>query len=310
MNKISWCVLLAFALFFFCDRKQPAPPKAQLPSVFVSIVPQKYFVDRISGGLVECLVMVPPGANVHSYEPRPLQMSILSKARAYFAVGLEFEGPWLPKFASLSPLMKIVHTDGAVPKMAMPPDVEHEIDPSGPGKREHHDHGGLDPHIWLSPELVKMQAASIERALEEIDAAHAGIFRKNYMAFLHDIDSLENQLRLILPCDSPPSAVRTNQRTFLVFHPTWGYFARDFCLTQISIEIEGKEPSPRAMKEILDVARKFRIRTIFTQPEFSRKSAEVIARELHASVLDADALAYDWENNLLTVAREFANGAP
>jgi zinc transport system substrate-binding protein len=96
----------------------------------------------------------------------------------------------------------------------------------------------------------------------------------------------------------------------LVFHPTWGYFARDFCLAQISIEVEGKEPSPRTMKEILDVARKHGIKTVFTQPEFSRKSAEVIARELGATVVDADALVYDWKNNLIAVAKKIAAHAP
>jgi zinc transport system substrate-binding protein len=290
------------ALLFSCAQKQSAQQQPRVPAVFVSIVPQKYFVDRIADGLVDCQVMVPPGANVHSYEPRPLQMSLLSKAKAYFAIGLEFEGPWLPKFAALSPLMKIIHTDSAVPKMAMAPDIEHEIDGSAPGN---HDNGGSDPHIWLSPALVKLQAGSIEQALEQIDTSHSGIFRKNFTTFMRDIDSLEKQLRLILPCDSARAAGR---RTFLVFHPTWGYFARDFCLTQISIEVEGKEPSPRVMKEILDIAKKYRIRTVFTQPEFSRKSAEVIAHELHASVLDADALAYDWKNNLLSVAKAFAAG--
>jgi zinc transport system substrate-binding protein len=259
-------------------------------------------VDRIAAGLVDCQVMVPPGANAHSYEPRPLQMTFLTNAKAYFAIGMEFEGPWLPKFAALSPFMKIIHTDSAVSKIMMPPDIGHEIDPSVPG---HHDHEGMDPHIWLSPELVKLQAASIAHALEQIDTAHAETFRKNFTSFMRDIDSLEKQLRIILPCDSGQAA---NHKAFLVFHPTWGYFARDFCLTQISIEVEGKEPSPRVMKEILDIARKYRIQTIFTQPEFSRKSAEIIAHELHASVLDADALAYDWKNNLLIVAKEFAGG--
>jgi len=258
--------------------------------------------------MVECLVMVPPGVNAHSYEPRPLQMSLLSKAKAYFAIGLEFEGPWLPKFSALAPNMKIVRTDSGIVKIAVPADVAHDVEkPESENAAEgHHDHGGLDPHIWLSPQLVKLQASSIEHGLEEIDAAHAGVFRNNLASFMREIDTLEQQLRTILPCDSATRAGARGRKAFLVFHPTWGYFARDFCLTQISIEVEGKEPSPRSMKEILDMAAKFRIGTVFTQPEFSRKSAEVIAHELHASVLDADALAYDWKNNLLSVAARIA----
>jgi zinc transport system substrate-binding protein len=274
--------------------------------VFVSIIPQKYFVDKIAGGMVDCLVMVPPGANAHSYEPRPLQMSFLSKAAAYFAIGLEFEGPWLPKFSALAPGMKIVRTDNGIAKIRVPSDVAHDADRPSPEDR--HGHEGLDPHIWLSPRLVKLQALSIERGLEQIDTAHAALFRDNYASFMKEIDTLDRKLHAILPCETGGRAQADGRKAFLVFHPTWGYFARDFCLTQISIEVDGKEPSPKAMKEILDLAQKFRITTVFTQPEFSRKSAEVIAHELHASVLDADALAYEWENNLLTVAKDFAAG--
>ena len=269
------------------------------PVVFVSIVPQKYFVDNISGGLVQCLVMVPPGTNVHSYEPHPAQMSLLSKARAYFAIGLEFEGPWLPKFASLSPGMRIVHTDSLVPKIAM----EESPFPAGMGDHHSHGEGGLDPHIWLSPGLVKLQAVSIARGLKEIDPVHSVEYGKNCETFLRSIDTLEQQLRLILPCDAAATA---HPKVFLVFHPTWGYFARAFCLKQVAIEAEGKEPNPRLMKSILDTARAYRIRTVFVQPEFSRKIAEVIAHELGASVLDADALAYGWPTMLMTVAKRIA----
>jgi zinc transport system substrate-binding protein len=269
------------------------------PVVFVSIVPQKYFVDKISNGLVQCLVMVPPGTNAHSYEPHPAQMSLLSKARAYFAVGLEFEGPWLPKFASLSPGMRIVHTDSLVPKIAM----EESPSPAGAGDHQLHDQGGLDPHIWLSPALVKLQALSIARGLKEADPVHAVEYGKNCETFLRSIDTLEKQLRLILPCDAE---AKSRPKVFLVFHPTWGYFAKDFCLKQVAIEAEGKEPNPRLMKSILDTARAYRIRTVFVQPEFSRKTAEVIARELGATVLDADALAYDWPATLMTVAKRIA----
>ena len=269
------------------------------PVVFVSILPQKYFVDRISGGLVDCLVMVPPGTNAHSYEPHPRQMSLLSKAKAYFAIGLEFEGPWLPRFSSLAKSMRIVHTDSLVPKLPSSDNDEHAAKPSAEGGGPA---AGLDPHIWLSPALVKQQATSIAAALEEIDTVHSAAYRRNCGSFLRGIDTLDRQLRAILPCDSAAGAA--HRRTFLVFHPTWGYFAKDYCLRQVAIEVEGKEPSPRMMKSILDTARFYGIRTVFVQPEFSRTSAEVIAHELGAGVLDADALAYDWKNTLLYVARK------
>ena len=279
----------ALACLCLCGRPHKRPAEAGI-AVFVSIVPQKYFVDKISGGRVNCLVMVPPGTNVHSYEPHPAQMSLLSTARAYFAVGLEFEEPWLPKFASMAPGMLVVHTDRLVRKLPAVDNDEHA--PANGGR-------GLDPHIWLSPELVKLQASSIAAGLARIDTAHALAYKKNCSLFFAEIDSLERQLRAILPCDSGG-----RRKAFLVFHPTWGYFAKDYCLKQVSIEVEGKEPSPRTMRAILDTARYYKIHTVFVQPEFSRRSAEVIARELGAGVLDADALAYDWKNTLLYVARK------
>jgi zinc transport system substrate-binding protein len=295
------CISVAILCIPGCISKQAANGK---PTVFVTIPPQKYFVDRISGGMVVCLVMVPPGANEHSYEPHPVQMSLLSKAKVYFAVGLELENSWLPKFSALSPSMKIVHTDGSAPKIALPRSVDISADSYPVNRDVHHDHNGLDPHIWLSPKLVKLQAASIAEALESSDTMHASIYRANFISFVRDIDSLENRLRIILPCDSTASL--SQHKTFLVFHPAWGYFAHDFCLDQISIEVEGKEPSPKTMKTILDLAHHKRIQTVFIQPEFSRKSAEVIANELGASVLEADALAYDWEKNLIAVATRIA----
>ena len=288
-------VLSLFA--FSCVQKRVQ--QDERPVVFVSIVPQKYFVDKISGGKINCFVMVPPGANAHSYEPRPAQMSLLSKAWAYFALGLEFEGPWLPKFAALSPAMHIVHTDSLVPKIVM----DEGPHAAGADDNHSHDQSGLDPHIWLSPALVKLQAVSIARGLEKCDTAHAAAYRKNCELFLHDIDTLEKQLRLILPCDA---AALSHPAVFLVFHPTWGYFAKDFCLKQVAIEAEGKEPNPRLMKSILDTARAYKIRTVFVQPEFSRASAEVIAHDLGANVVDADALAYDWPNTLISVAKRIA----
>jgi zinc transport system substrate-binding protein len=294
-------IYLTIAVFsllaFSCAQKRVQ--QDERPVVFVSIVPQKYFVDKISGGTINCLVMVPPGTNAHSYEPRPAQMALLSKARVYFSIGLEFESPWLPKFASLSPGMRIVHTDSLVPKIAM------DGGPGAAGAGDGHSHGmgGFDPHIWLSPALVKIQASTIAAALGEIVPLHRETFQKNCGVFLRDIDSLQQKISAILPCDS---AALAHPKMFLVFHPTWGYFAKDFCLKQVAIEAEGKEPNPRLMKSILDTAKSYGIRIVFVQPEFSRKSAEVIAHELGANVLDADALAYDWPNTLLSVAKRIA----
>ncbi len=281
--------LLAICLFLIPLSCKTNPSSAiKKPIVFVSIVPQKYFVDKISGGIFDCQVMVPPGMNVHAYEPKPQQMSLLSIAKAYFCIGLEFEGPWLPKFSALAPSMSIVKTDSSISKLAS-------------GDKDDREPNGRDPHIWLSPKLVKRQIAVIALALARLDTAHASVFIKNCDSFSVEIDSLDAHIKALLPCDS-----LQNKRPFLVFHPTWGYFAKDYCLSQIAIEIDGKEPSPQTMKALLDTARRYKITTVFAQPEYSKKTAEIIANEIGAKVVDADGLAYDWQNNLLNVAKNFA----
>ncbi len=295
MPRITLIAAIAAALLLTQGcRSRHARPVGAGATVFVSILPQKYFVDRISGGLIQCLVMVPPGADPHSYEPHPAQMTLLSDAKAYFAVGVEFESAWLPRFASLAHNMRIIHTDRFCPKIPSVDKDDAKTGRAGAGT-------GLDPHIWLSPALVKLQVPVIAAAIESVDSAHADVYRANCDAFLRAIDSLDRELRNILPCDSG-----ARRKAFLVFHPSWGYFAREYCLRQVAIEVEGKEPGPQTMKSILDSAKIYKIHTVFVQPEFSRTSATVIAHEFGAGVVNADPLAYDWPATLRAIARKIA----
>jgi|WetSurMetagenome_2_1015567.scaffolds.fasta_scaffold00022_65 zinc transport system substrate-binding protein len=292
MKRTLLLCAVGFACLCACGGQRAASVRGPI-TVAVSILPQKYFVDKVGGAFVNCIVMVPPGTNAHSFEPKPAQMSLLTNASVYFGIGLEFERAWISRFSAVAPGMRIVHTDSGIIKL--PSEDADERDPDGGP--------GLDPHIWLSPALVKKQVRAIAAALAAADTAHASAFASNRDAFLARIDSLDARIRDTLGCAAAGNEPR---KTFLVYHPTWGYFARDYCLRQISIEEGGREPSPRVMKSIVDTARICRIHTVFAQPEFSRQSAEVVAREIGATVVDADALAYDWENNLLTVARRMA----
>lgn len=245
-----------------------------LKQVFVSILPQRYFVQQIAGDRVRVNVLVMPGADPHVYEPRPRQMDELSRACAYFSVGAPFENAWLPRIAETNKNMLFVKTEEGLQTQAM------------------------DPHIWLSPKLVKIQAQRICQGLQHIDAPDSVFFRKNLEKFLTRIDSLDTELAGILRAGP-------GRNNFLVFHPSWGYFAKDFGLNQICIEIEGREPAPRDLKDIIRLARDKNIKVIFIAPQFSRKSAEMIAGEIGGKTVVADALAENWDENLLTVARAF-----
>ena len=179
-------------------------------------------------------VMVPPGASPATYEPRPKQMTGLAVSRIYFAVGVAFENTWLDKIAAVNPGMKVVHTDNGIEKLPM---VAH-THPGREGADEHkdsrpddgdHGPGGLDPHIWLSPPLVKIQARTILTALQEIDPGHQNSYAANYHEFISRIDELDADLKKTF-------AGRQNSQ-FMVFHPAWGYFARAYGLRQVPIEI-------------------------------------------------------------------------
>lgn len=261
--------------------------------VFVSIVPQKYFVQQIGKDLVDVHVMVQPGASPATYEPKPREMVDLSKARIYFAIGVPFENTWLRKIAAANPRMTVVHTDQGIEKipMAAPHHHDHE------GQERHQEYGIPDPHIWLSPPLVKIQARTILNALQQMDPSHRSAYEANYHQFVSRIDALDNQLK--------KTFAGKKGLQFMDFHPAWGYFAQAYGLRQVPIEIEGKEPKPAQLKGLIEHARQKAIRVIFVQPQFSTRSARLVAREIGARVVFADPLAVDWIANLREVAEKF-----
>lgn len=284
---------------------------AEKLTVFVSIVPQKYFVQQIGKDLVRVQVMVKPGDNPHTYEPRPRQMATLAKTRLYFTIGVAFEDIWLKKIAAANPELITVPTDHGIDKIQMAAHHRHEDehahrDDDHDKANTHHarqtedrpaEHAEHDPHIWLAPSLVKIQARTIRDALQANDPAHRADYAANYTKFEADIDHLDSELKTVF---TGKQGLR-----FMVFHPSWGYFARDYDLIQIPIEIEGKNPKPAQLKGLIEHARENRIKVIFVQPQFSTRNAALLAREIDGQVVFADPLAADWMDNLRQVANKF-----
>jgi zinc transport system substrate-binding protein len=274
-----------------CCPNQPSPTGDGELNVVVSIVPQKYFVERIGGDYVSVSVMVEPGANPATYEPKPEQLKALSGAAVYFSIGVPFEDAWLAKIAATNEEMVMVDTIVGIERMPM--EAHHHEEEEG------HAEGAPDPHVWLSPELVKAQSHVIYEALAELDPAHEAEYNSNLSAFVADIDALEADIEATL------SGLSSNR--FIVFHPSWGYFARDFGLEQIPVEVGGQEPSAQELAYLIEEAREDGIRIVFAQPEFSTQDAETIAREIGGEVLLISPLAPDWLENMRTVAQTFAD---
>ncbi len=273
---------------------RPGPAGVGKLNVVVSIAPQRYFVERIGGDHVNVSVMVEPGASPATYEPRPEQLKALSGAVAYFSIGVPFEDVWLDKIAAVNERMMIVDTIADIERMPMEAH-RHEGEEEGEHERAV---GAPDPHVWLSPELVKVQSQVICEALIELDPEHEEEYKANLDAFIADIDELEADIRTTL------SGLKGNK--FMVFHPSWGYFARDFGLEQIPIEVGGQEPSAQELAHLIEVAKAEGIQVVFAQPEFSTEDAETIAKEIGGEVLLISPLDPNWLENMRHVAQTFA----
>lgn len=266
----------------------------------VSILPQKTFVEAIGGDKVNVALMVKPGNSPHTYEPKPSQMRDISKADIYFSIGVEFENIWLPKFTNQNKKMKVIDLSSGVNKLAM---VEHHDEEGGDEEKhdehEHH-HGALDPHIWTSTDNVKIIAKNIFEALVKVDPKNEEYYDKNYDKFIDTIEETNYQITTIFK-DLPRNA------KFMVFHPSWGYFAKQYLLIQMPIEVEGKSPKPKAIAKIIEHAKEEGVKAIFTNPEVSDNVAKQIANELNIPVINVSPLKSNWSQNLINLAKAIAN---
>ena len=286
MKKPVLIALIAILLPVFALTQKSANAGEPV-NVYVSIPPQSHFVKAIGGAHVNISVMVSPGESPASYEPSPRQMVKLAHADIYFAIGVPFETAWLNKFADANPDMRIIRTETGIEKK---PIHRH----SGHHKTGHSPDGIKDPHIWLSPPLVMLQARHILTGLTSLDPANRADYGKNYAAFINRLVGLDTSLLKAFTDIKRPC--------FMVFHPSWGYFADAYGLDQIAIEIEGKAPKAKDVTALIQTAQKSDISVIFAQPQFPVKQAKIIAKEIGGTIVRADPLAENWEENLKQVA--------
>ncbi|GLI46956.1 metal ABC transporter solute-binding protein, Zn/Mn family [Methanoculleus bourgensis] len=257
--------------------------------VAVTIPPEQEFVERVGGDHVRVILLVPPGADPHTYEPPPGVIADLADADIYAVVGsgIEFELAWKEKIAAMNPGMLIV-------------DCSRGIDLISTGEE---DHSGTDPHIWLSPGNAKVMVENICQGLIEVDPANADEYRRNADAYQGELDALDREIAGAL--------AESGVEKIMVYHPSWAYFARDYGLEEIPIENEGKEPSPRGIEHLIEQAKEEHITVIFASPEYSTRSAEVIADEIGGTVVLVSPLAKDYLANMQHVAAAFAgSGSP
>jgi len=285
-NKYQITCYIAFIFILIATSTQAK----QIPIIFVSILPQKYFVENIAGDRVDIQVMVLPGESPATYEPTPGQMVKLSKASLYVSIDVPFEKKWLPKIKRLYPKLTIVQTHQGIAKRSM-----HSHDHQSLAK--HHDL--KDPHIWLSPPLALVQVRHIFTALTALCPENRTFYTNNYHQLIHRITALDAELLELFS--------QSQHKTFMVFHPSWGYFADAYGLHQFSIETEGKDVRPSQLAHLIDSARNKNIKVIFAQPQFSTKSANLISQSIGGKLIMIDPLSENWADNLRIVSREMVN---
>jgi zinc transport system substrate-binding protein len=272
MMKCSVYTLLIF-LLLSCGQNADNDNR---PVITVSIAPYKYFVEKIAGDDFKVNVMVPSGADPHVYEPFPSQIIGLQKSEVYVSNGyLDFETAWLDRFFELNKTMKLLS-------------LSENIEPLEPHHHEGEEAETADPHYWVSPDCAKIMARNLKEFLVALKPERSELYEINYTKLDSIIDEIDNEAQQLFE--------NCAKRAFMIYHPNLGYLARYYNLEEISIEYEGKEPSPARLKYLIDRARAENLKTIFVQKEYDSRNARAIANEIGAEIIIIDPLSKDWEN--------------
>lgn len=261
--------------------------KKEKLEVFTSILPQKYFVEQIGGERVNVQVLVKSGKSPATYEVTPKQIIELNNAKILFTIGVPFEKVFLKKIGMNLKITKIVDTSYEIEKRYL---KYHSHD------NHQHNLKTKDPHIWMSPILVKTQAKKIYSTLIKEDPEGKGIYEKRYKKFIEELDELDRYLKNKL------NPYKGN--TIFVYHPAFGYFTDEYGLYQEAIETGGKEPVPAMLEKVIQHAKEEEVKIIFVQPEFSQKSANAIAKAIDGRVVSLNPLNPDYINNMKKMADE------
>lgn len=248
-------------------------------NVATTIAPLAEFIRAVGGDRVAVTVVVPPGAEPHTFEPTPSLMVDLARADLYVmnGAGLEF---WIDRLLQANKDMTVIDSSKGIDLISESEDE-------------------MDPHIWISLKNAAVQVQNVCSGLIQVDPANKDYYSQNRDSYLEQLKALDGELN--------SSFAASKKKIFVVHHPAWTYFARDYALEQVPLMENEKEPGPKYLSQVIDLARQNNITTVFIEPEFNPKSAEVIAREMNASITTLDPLAADYLNNMRYAGRAIAS---
>jgi len=265
------CVLVVISFgsgLMMGAEEQAIEEKDDRINVVVSIVPLAEFVENVGGKKVDVTVMVPQGASPHTYEPKPSQLVDVSEADMFVKVGsgVEFELVWMDKITEQNRDIHIV--DGSVSVKLM----------------------GKDPHMWNSPVNAMIMVENICNGLIEVDPDNADFYIQNKNNYLEELNILDGYIHNKLD--------RFENRTFMIYHPSFGYFADEYGLIQVPVEHDGKEPTPKVLKDCIDNAEAYNLEYVFVAPQFSTKHCETVADATGGQIAYMDPLAKNYISNM------------
>jgi zinc transport system substrate-binding protein len=286
MRRFLLPVLVIVLLFSGCF-SETQKPKTKV--IFVSILPLKYFADKIVGNLCRVEVTVPPGAGPETYSPTPRQVILLGQASGYFSIGyLGFEQTLLDNIKSTNPNLPLINTSRRIDLIR--------------DEQQHENHvhlQGVDPHIWSSPKSARLIAMNIFDGMMQIDPENGDTYLKNLNTLLAEIEKTDSMVTRLLS--------HVSSKKFIIFHPALGYFARDYGLEQLSIEFEGKVPSPRHLQSVIETTKSENIKFVLVQKEFDQEFAAIIAKETGSKIIQIDPLDYNWPEQMISIAKRLSN---
>lgn len=251
-------------------------------TIAVSIIPQETFVREVAGDLADIVTVIPPGKSPANYAPSPKELEKLSVSSIYFTIGVAAEQ------SSILPKLKDINSNIEIVDMA---DEVKKIYPEGefsPGQR--------DPHIWLSPKRAAIMVEVVARELSDIDTENGDIYLKNAQIYIEKLKKLDKEME--------SSFDKLDNRTFIIYHPSLGYFADDYGLNMVSVQSEGKDATPDNLQNIIDTANMQNIKAVFYQAEIDSRQSKAIADEINGKAVQIAPLAPDYINNLKKIAAE------
>jgi len=296
---ITSLVILS-ALLAGCSMTEPPTENNAKIKVLVTVLPEAGLVRAVGGDRVDVYVAVPPGADPHTFEPSAQDMVRFSGTNIYFSLGkglLPFEDNLVSRLSAMNPGMKVVETSPGIVLLAG--EDFHNTGPRGEdnatvAEAAGPSHEGPDPHIWVSLKNTPVMVDHIYRALSSVDPVHATYYQANRDAFLANISLRDSEIQMMIN--------KTPQRKFIASHASFGYFARDYGLTEEVIGQPGKEATSMEIETLIRTAREEGISTIVAEPQYSRKAADMIAGSVNGSVVISDALAPDMPQELRKLA--------